>query len=106
MPIILRGSLPEQAVGAGFSGARGAVIQGEHIQVSLLHFRAHEGAQPHKHPEEQVSVVLRGRLMVTIEGGTQELGPGDAFHAPAGVVHAAYPLEDTDVLACKSVVPS
>lgn len=104
MPIIRRGELPEQAVGAAFSGARGQVIQGEHIQVSFLHFRAHEGARPHEHPEEQVSVVLRGLLRVTIEGTTADLGPGDAFHAPAGVVHAADPLEETDVLACKSVL--
>jgi quercetin dioxygenase-like cupin family protein len=104
MPIIRRGDLPEQAVGAAFSGAQGQVIQGKHIQVSLLHFRAHEGARPHQHPEEQVSVVLKGLLRVTIDGITADLGPGDAFHAPAGAVHAADPLEETDVLACKSVV--
>jgi quercetin dioxygenase-like cupin family protein len=80
------------------------VIQGEQIQVSLLHFKAHEGARPHQHPQEQVSVVLKGLLRVTIEGITADLGPGDAFHAPPGVVHAADPLEETDVLACKSVV--
>jgi quercetin dioxygenase-like cupin family protein len=104
MAIIRRGELPEQAVGAAFSGGRGQVIQGDHIQVSLLHFRAHDGAQPHQHPEEQVSVILSGRLRVTIEGVTADLGPGDAFHAPAGVVHSADPLEDAEVLACKNVV--
>ncbi len=104
MPIIRRGDLPDQAVGAAFSSARGQVIQGEHIQVSLLHFKAHEGARPHQHPEEQVSVVLKGILRVTIEGVTADLGPGDAFHALAGVVHSADPREETEVLACKSVV--
>lgn len=104
MPIIRRAELPEQAIGAAFSSARGQVIQGEHIQVSFLHFRAHEGAQPHQHREEQVSVILKGLLRVTIEGVTADLGPGDAFHAPAGVVHAADPLQETEVLACKSVV--
>jgi quercetin dioxygenase-like cupin family protein len=104
MPIIRRGDLPDQAIGAAFSSAHGQVIQGEQIQVSLLHFKAHEGARPHHHSEEQVSVVLKGRLRVTMEGETADLEPGDAFHAPAGVVHAAEPLEDTEVLACKSVV--
>ena len=104
MPIIRRGDLPERAIGETFSGARGQVIQGEHIQVSLLHFRAHEGAKPHHHPEEQVSVIIKGRLRVTIEGVTEDLGPGDAFHAPAWAVHSADPLEETEVLACKSVL--
>lgn len=49
-------------------------------------------------------MILKGRLRVTIDGVTQDLGPGDAFHAPAGAVHSADPLEETEVLACKSVV--
>jgi mannose-6-phosphate isomerase-like protein (cupin superfamily) len=40
----------------------------------------------HEH-EDELFLVLRGRLRIQFEDGEVELGPGDAFVVPAGVRH-------------------
>ncbi|MEB2837354.1 MAG: cupin domain-containing protein [Desulfurococcales archaeon] len=53
----------------------------------------------HRHDSLQVSVVLRGRLLLGVEGGGEEaLGPGDYRVIPPGAWHWARALEDTVVL--------
>jgi quercetin dioxygenase-like cupin family protein len=41
-------------------------------------------AVPHTITREEAFFVLSGRLSVTVDGETRELGPGDACAAPAG----------------------
>jgi mannose-6-phosphate isomerase-like protein (cupin superfamily) len=43
-------------------------------------WHAHEG-------EDELFLILRGRLRIQFEDGDVELGPGDAFVVPAGVRH-------------------
>ena len=58
-------------------------------EISIEHFVKPPGhASPsHGHPSVQVLVVLKGRLAVTADGDTQELGPGDAAYIPGGEAH-------------------
>ena len=41
----------------------------------------------HTHPYEQVSVMLQGRMRLTVGEEVRELGPGDMWYAPANVPH-------------------
>lgn len=86
------------------SRASGPLVTGAHIEGGRLRFHATEGAVPHAHPQEQIMVVLRGRLRVTLDGVTRELGPGEGFLTPPNVPHQVTALEDTEVLSCKAVV--
>ncbi len=43
-------------------------------------WHAHEG-------QDELFLVLRGRLLIQLEDGAVELGPGDTFVVPAGVRH-------------------
>ncbi len=87
-----------------YSKAFGPLVTGEQIEVGRLRFGNGEGAIAHAHPQEQIMVVLRGRLRVTLEGQTRELGPGQGFLAPPNVPHQVTALEQTEVLSCKGLV--
>jgi len=87
-----------------YSRAFGPLVTGQSIEVGRLRFGAGEGAVAHAHPQEQIMVVLSGRLRATVEGQTRELGPGEGFLAPPNVLHEVSALEATQVLSCKHVV--
>jgi quercetin dioxygenase-like cupin family protein len=46
------------------------------------------GPPSHRHPWEEVYVVLDGELEVTVEGESDVLKPGGVAHVPAGVTHS------------------
>ena len=53
----------------------------------------------HRHGDAvQVTVVLEGRLRLTVGGVERVLGPGDYVVVPPGVLHGGEALEDTRVL--------
>ncbi|MEM9566578.1 MAG: cupin domain-containing protein, partial [Actinomycetota bacterium] len=43
----------------------------------------------HRHPTDNVGVITRGRLVLTMGGEVTTYGPGEWYHVPAGVEHAA-----------------
>jgi len=96
--------LPTEYVTPKHSRAFGELLTGEKIEVGRLRFKKGEGAESHQHPQEQVMVVLTGRLQVTLAGEAAELGPGEAFHATPMVMHNVTALEDCEVLSCKALV--
>jgi quercetin dioxygenase-like cupin family protein len=44
---------------------------------------------PHRHDTENVGVITKGELVLTVDGATTTYGPGDWYHVPQGVEHAA-----------------
>jgi quercetin dioxygenase-like cupin family protein len=49
----------------------------------------------HKHPDqEEVIVVVEGRIEQWLENKRQELGPGEAVFIPANIVHASFNIGD------------
>jgi quercetin dioxygenase-like cupin family protein len=87
-----------------YSKAFGPLVAGGQIEVGRLRFGAGEGAVAHAHPQEQIIVVLRGRLRATVAGETREIGPGEGFLALPNTLHQVTALEDAEVLSCKGLV--
>ena len=104
MPLIRLDEIDKEYVTPKYSSAFGELVLGERIEVGRLRFEAHEGAVEHAHPQEQVMIVISGRLQVELEGISGELGPGEGFHAPPNVPHKVTALADTVVLSCKDVI--
>lgn len=50
---------------------------------------------PHTHDTDNVGVITRGLLLLTMDGETTRIGAGDWYHVPAGREHAAEFPEDT-----------
>ncbi len=104
MPFFQFDAMPAEYVTPKYSRAYGPLLTGTQIEVGRLRFAAGEGAVPHAHPQEQIMVVLRGRLRATMDGEVQDLGPGEGFMAPPNVTHSVTAVEETEVLSCKGLV--
>ena len=104
MPLIRLDEIEKEYVTPKYSTAFGELVAGERIEVGRLRFDANEGAVEHAHPQEQVMIVITGRLRVEMEGEDEELGPGEGFHAPPNVPHRVSAVQDTVVLSCKDVI--
>lgn len=48
----------------------------------------------HDHPHEQIGYLLSGRIRLTVDGQTWEVGPGDSWCIAGGTVHGAVIEED------------
>ena len=49
----------------------------------------------HNHDTENVGVITRGELILTVDGKETRYGPGDWYHVPAKMMHAARFEEET-----------
>lgn len=90
--------------GVAYSTATGRPVNGEQLQMSLLHFETDGGAEEHAHQYEQIMYVVRGKLRVEVGDEVSEIGPGQAFLAPANVKHQVTALEDSEVISCKNII--
>lgn len=61
--------------------------EGQDMLTLEVTMPAGQGSRPHQHDHESVGYVVRGRVRMRVGDETTELGPGDGFLHPAGVVH-------------------
>ena len=45
--------------------------------------------EPHSHPTDNVGVITKGQLILTMDGERTTYGPGEWYHVPAETEHAA-----------------
>ncbi len=60
----------------------------------------------HFHPWEQSSIVVQGRMRLTVGDEVREVGPGDMWFAPANVPHGGEILGDEPVIFIDVYAPS
>ena len=60
-------------------------------QIMIVQFTIQKDAEvpAHTHPHEQVGFVVSGRVNMRIGDETREIGPGEGYAVPGGVVHGA-----------------
>ena len=76
----------------------GVPLLGDTIRVNRTTITKGVVSALHNHPDEQMSVVLSGRLRASGGDLDFEIGPGDVVQFPAHVPHAVVALEDTVVI--------
>jgi quercetin dioxygenase-like cupin family protein len=74
------------------------VLVGEKGMVVWWSMKAGAQAAPHKHPHEQIFVMLSGRMEFRLGSDWRTCGPGDLGVIPGGVEHEARFPEDTQVI--------
>jgi quercetin dioxygenase-like cupin family protein len=74
-------------------------------QMMIVQFTIQAGAQvpAHTHPHEQIGHIVSGRMIFRIGDEEREIGPGDGYNVPGGVVHGATGI--TEVVAVDSFHP-
>jgi quercetin dioxygenase-like cupin family protein len=71
---------------------------GSAVEVFDTSGPAEAGPPPHRHPWEEIYIVMSGQLEVTVEDSARIVGPGGAAHVPAGVVHSYRNVTDVHFL--------
>ncbi len=85
--------------GPTYSTSRGGVVEGDRMQIGLIHKARGTGSRAHSHPNEQFNYVLQGTLRVTIGDSPETLCPaGTAIYVPANVVHSMIATPEEDVI--------
>jgi len=74
-------------------------VAGSQVMMNLVTIEPGGIVPEHSHSNEQAGYVLRGTLILTIEGETRHLNAGDCYLAPANAVHSGTTTnEGCDVL--------
>ena len=71
---------------------------GESCQLLWAKFEPGGTYEFHSHPHEQMSVIVSGRMRLTVGNEVREIGPGDMWYAPANVQHGGEILGDEPVV--------
>lgn len=79
-------------------GIERRMVWGEQLMACRLRFAPHVVTALHRHPHEQMTFVLQGRVRFTIEGKEQVAQGGDVVHFPSNVEHGATMLDEEVVL--------
>jgi quercetin dioxygenase-like cupin family protein len=89
-----------------YSPARGPKIEGEKILMGRWFYPKGPGAKRHKHPNDQLVYVLKGKMRICIGDEENICGPGEGWHIPPNTEHGGGEyLEDTELIVCKDIVP-
>ena len=101
MPIIKSQTAPQFNIVAGLSvtGLAAPSRGARETCVWKLALAPHTPGTPHSQDHEEIFVVLAGRAVVTLEGETQELAPGDALIVPADETFSVANPNDEDFVA-------
>jgi quercetin dioxygenase-like cupin family protein len=74
------------------------IVTGQQLMACRLHFDPDVVTPLHRHPHEQMTLVLQGRVRFTIEGEERLVAAGEVVHFPSNVEHGATMLGEEVVL--------
>jgi len=78
---------------SGAGKALRVLFKTETIKLQEIFFDAGATAAGHAHAEDQAGFIVSGKFEVTLDGSPHELGSGDGYLIPGGVVHAIRAIE-------------
>lgn len=64
-------------------------LAAENCDVLFASYPAGTTIPPHRHETENVGLITQGELILTLDGNETHYGPGQWYHVPANVMHAA-----------------
>jgi len=70
-----------------WTGVAGRVVEGEHVTFVVIELAAGTAVPDHHHPNDQIGVLLSGRVRFTIGAETRDIVPGGTWRVPGNVPH-------------------
>jgi len=70
-------------------------LSAENCDVLFATYPGGTVIEPHRHDTDNVGVITKGGLLLTMDGITQTISVGDWYHVPKNKEHSAEFLEDT-----------
>ena len=83
-------TLPEGMTRRGI--VLGDVMLGYHGAVAGIK------SKPHTHPNDQIAIMMKGKLLMEIDGETHTMGPGEFAFIPRGVLHRVQTMEEDAIV--------
>lgn len=77
---------------------RTTMVWNERQMLVEIRFDKDAAVPMHQHPNDQIGVVVRGLMRLTIGGETRDLRPGDTYSIPGGTPHGAVGLEQDTLI--------
>ncbi len=74
------------------------MVVGQNEMLCWLELKPGCQVPDHKHENEQISHVLKGRLRFVVDGETIEVGPGEILLIPPGTSHSAEVMGEETVI--------
>jgi quercetin dioxygenase-like cupin family protein len=72
-----------------WEGAVARAFHGERLTVAVVDLDPNVTVPEHRHDNEQLGFVLRGKITMTVAGESRELGVGETYTIAGDVPHAA-----------------
>jgi mannose-6-phosphate isomerase-like protein (cupin superfamily) len=93
---------PGPTLPAGMS--RRGIMLGD-VMLALHGAVAGLKAEPHSHPNDQIAIMIKGRMLMEIDGEQRIMTPGEFAYVPRNVVHRIQTL-DEDAIVLDVFCPS
>ncbi|HEV8422595.1 MAG TPA: cupin domain-containing protein, partial [Chthoniobacterales bacterium] len=77
---------------------RRTICSGANMYQMHAELKAGSRMPEHKHAQEQIAHVIRGRMNLIVAGEPHELKAGEAFYLASHVPHGVETIEDTSVI--------
>lgn len=87
-------------------GQVGQLLSGEHMHLVRAVYPPGATYALHSHPHEQFSVLLSGRLRLTVGDETRDIAAGDGWYAAANVPHGGVVLGDESAVFVDVYAPA
>ncbi len=72
-----------------WGGAEARAVVGDQITFAVIDLEPNSQVPEHHHVNEQVGMVLRGEITLTVAGEARTLGPGGTYVLRGDVAHSA-----------------
>jgi quercetin dioxygenase-like cupin family protein len=70
-------------------------LEAKNCEVLFASYPAGTSIEPHRHDTDNVGVITKGELLLTMDGETVRIAAGEWYHVPANREHAAQFTADT-----------
>src|SRR5712691_1887399 len=77
---------------------RQTMTSGKTMYQMIARLEAGSKMPEHRHPQEQIVHILKGRMRLIVNGTPHELTTGDSFYLASNVPHGVETIENTRVL--------
>jgi quercetin dioxygenase-like cupin family protein len=81
-----------------FEGIERQMVVGDSLMICRFRFKPLLVTPEHRHPHEQMSMVVSGRVRFFVEGEERIAVPGDVLHFPSNTLHGATMMDEEVVL--------
>jgi unsaturated pyranuronate lyase len=79
-------------------GIERQMVVGQNLMICRFRFSPFLETPQHRHPHEQMSIVVSGHVRFFIEGVERICSPGDVLQFPANCLHGATMMDEEVVL--------